>query len=53
MREGHRGLFETYTHMVEDGKSPREALDELGVDRYCCRRVFLAHVPLIEEVMPY
>ncbi len=28
------GLFETYTHMVEDGKSPREALDELGVDRY-------------------
>ncbi len=47
------GLFETYTHMVEDGKSPREALDELDVDRYCCRRIFLAHVPLIEEVMPY
>jgi DNA-directed RNA polymerase subunit N len=47
------GLYETYTHMVEDGKSPRESLDELGVDRYCCRRLFLSHVPLIDEVMPY
>lgn len=47
------GLYETYVHMVEDGKSPREALDTLGIDRYCCRRIFLAHVPLIDEVMPY
>ena len=47
------GLYETYIHMVEDGKSPRESLDELGIDRYCCRRIFLAHVPLIDEVMPY
>jgi DNA-directed RNA polymerase subunit N (RpoN/RPB10) len=47
------GLYETYIHMIEDGKSPREALDELGLDRYCCRRILLAHVPLIDEVMPY
>jgi DNA-directed RNA polymerase subunit N len=47
------GLYETYTHLVEDGKNPREALDQLGVDRYCCRRIFMAHVPLMDEVMPY
>jgi DNA-directed RNA polymerase subunit N (RpoN/RPB10) len=28
-------------------------MDELGLKRYCCRRMFLTHVELIEEVMPF
>lgn len=31
----------------------REALDHLGLSRYCCRRMILAHVDLIDEVMPF
>lgn len=27
--------------------------DELGVKRYCCRRMILSHVDLIDEVIPY
>ena len=30
-----------------------EILDILGVERYCCRRMMLTHVDLIDEVVPY
>ncbi|RLG69471.1 MAG: DNA-directed RNA polymerase subunit N, partial [Candidatus Iainarchaeum archaeon] len=32
---------------------PKEVLDELGVKRYCCRRMLLSHVELIDEVIKY
>ncbi|MDK2850072.1 MAG: polymerase / 8 kDa subunit, partial [Candidatus Woesearchaeota archaeon] len=32
------------------GKTPKEALDELGVERYCCRSAFLTHVELSDTI---
>jgi DNA-directed RNA polymerase I, II, and III subunit RPABC5 len=31
----------------------RDALDALGLKRYCCRRMLLGHVDLIEKVLNY
>ncbi len=42
-----------YARKVAQGKSPREVLDEMGVKRYCCRRMFLSHVELIDEILKY
>nr|XP_008540121.1 PREDICTED: DNA-directed RNA polymerases I, II, and III subunit RPABC5 [Equus przewalskii] len=33
--------------------TPRDALDALGLKRYCCRRMLLAHVDLIEKLLNY
>jgi len=38
---------------VEAGEDPEKVLDDLGVERYCCRRTLLSHVELIDQVMVY
>ncbi len=48
---GH--LYNDYKEMVNSGMSPKEALDKLGVKRYCCRRMFISHVEVIKEVINY
>ena len=30
-----------------------EAMDQLGLNRYCCRRMMLTHVDLIEKLLRY
>jgi len=47
---GH--LYEQYREDVK-AKTPEVVLDELGVERYCCRRMFLSHVDLIERTLKY
>ncbi len=45
--------WESYKKLIEEGKSPKEALDELGIKRYCCRRMFLTYKSVIEEFARY
>ncbi|MFA5382782.1 MAG: DNA-directed RNA polymerase subunit N [Candidatus Micrarchaeia archaeon] len=35
-----------YIEKLKEKKTPKEALDELGIKRYCCRRMFISHVDL-------
>jgi len=34
-------------------EEPGKVLDELGIRRYCCRRMLLTHAELIGEIAPY
>lgn len=34
----------------EEGEHPKEVMDDLGLDRYCCRTIFMTHVDTVEEV---
>ncbi|MFY9637350.1 MAG: DNA-directed RNA polymerase subunit N [Methanobacterium sp.] len=36
--------FEEYQKRTADGEDPKKVLDDLGISRYCCRRMFIAHV---------
>jgi len=42
---------------IKKGEKPKETLkeilDDIGVERYCCRRMILTHVDLIQESAPY
>jgi len=42
--------WEEYQERVEDGEEKGEVLDDLGVDKYCCRTIFLTHVDYADEV---
>lgn len=43
---GH--LWEEFKERVDKGDNARKVLDSLGLDRYCCRGIFLGHVELID-----
>ncbi len=43
-------LYKKYKELVEGGKEKKEALDELGLDRYCCRAQILGHADTLELV---
>ncbi len=45
---GH--LWEEYKKRVADGENSKKILDELDVERFCCRAVFLGQTDLIELV---
>lgn len=42
--------WEEYEQRVEDGEDKGEVLDDLEVEKYCCRTIFLTHVDTIDEV---
>lgn len=45
--------WEQFQERTRRGENPKTVLDSLGVERYCCRRMLVAHVDLIDEVAPF
>ena len=46
-------LWEEFKKRVEAGEDPKKVLDELGLERYCCRAMFLGHVDHLELVSKF
>ncbi len=44
---GH--LYQGYSELAKS-KPREEALDDVGVRRYCCRRMFMSHVDIMGQV---
>jgi DNA-directed RNA polymerase subunit N len=42
-----------YARRVKQGEDPKKVLDELGMKRYCCRRMMISHVEIIDEFLSY
>ncbi|AAK39726.1 Putative RNA polymerase II subunit Rpb10 (nucleomorph) [Guillardia theta] len=45
--------WEIYLRLLNENYSESSALDTLGLQRYCCRRMILTHVDLIEKLLQY
>ena len=43
---GH--LWEEFKERVENGEDRKKVMDELELERYCCRALFLGHVDLMD-----
>jgi len=44
-------LWEVWQKYLDDDVAPADALDRLGLVRYCCRRMILTHVDLINDLL--
>ena len=42
-------LYEEYLERTSKGENKKKIFDDLGLERYCCRALFLGHVDLLEK----
>ena len=42
-----------YLELLEEQKEMADIFKELGLNRYCCRRMIISHVDLIEKLLKY
>jgi DNA-directed RNA polymerase subunit N (RpoN/RPB10) len=46
------GRFEEkYLNLLNEGKDINEALNILKIKRYCCKRMFIGHVNIIDKLL--
>lgn len=42
-----------YVKSIYNGADPGETLDKLGLKRYCCRRMVISYINLIDKQLEY
>ncbi|HIH18527.1 TPA: DNA-directed RNA polymerase subunit N [Candidatus Micrarchaeota archaeon] len=45
--------YEDYAKQIKEGKNPAKILNSMDIDRYCCRRMFLSHVEVMDKIVKY
>jgi DNA-directed RNA polymerase subunit N len=45
--------WEDFARRIKEGEDAGKVLDDLGVKRYCCRRMLLSHVEIIDEILKF
>jgi|TARA_B100001750_G_scaffold242006_1_gene254647 DNA-directed RNA polymerase subunit N len=45
--------YNDYQESIKAGKEPEKVLNELGIERYCCRRMLLTSVVTIDQLVPF
>ena len=45
--------FASFQGRVKAGEDPAKVLDDLGLKRYCCRRMLISSVDVIDQVLPF
>ena len=46
-------LWAEYKKRIESGEDSEKVLDSLGLDRYCCRTVFVTHIDMMKEIAQF
>ncbi|MCK4243547.1 DNA-directed RNA polymerase subunit N [Candidatus Bathyarchaeota archaeon] len=45
--------WDEFNKRVKKGEDTGKVLDDLGVTRYCCRRMLISNTEIIDEVLKY
>jgi DNA-directed RNA polymerase subunit N len=45
--------WEEFARRVKGGERPKKILDDIGMTRYCCRRMFITQVDVVDDLLRY
>jgi DNA-directed RNA polymerase subunit N len=46
-------LWEEYKERTANGENIKKVMDSLGLERYCCRALFMGHVDLLDTISKF
>ena len=46
-------LYDEFLDGLKEGKEAQELLDSFELTRYCCRRMLITHVELIDDILTF
>jgi len=46
-------LYEEYKKRVDSGEDPGKVMNELGLERYCCRACMLGQADMLPEISKF
>lgn len=46
-------IYKPYLEMLEKGERAEDAFEKLGVKRFCCKRMIVSHVDLIDDLLKF
>lgn len=46
-------FYEEYNQRVEKGEDKNKVMKDLGIERYCCKALFLGHIDLIDTIAKF
>lgn len=46
-------LWKEFKERVSRGEDPKSVLDSLGLERYCCRAIFITHEDYIDLIAKF
>jgi len=45
--------YERYIEMMAENRPIEEIWDELGITRFCCKRMFTSHVEIVDDLLKF
>jgi len=45
--------YKPYLELLEKGETAKEAFKKLGLERFCCQRMIVGHVDLIDDLLKF
>ena len=46
-------VYEPYLELLEKGENAEDAFKTLGIERFCCKRMIVSHVNLIDDLLKF
>ncbi|MFX1275408.1 MAG: DNA-directed RNA polymerase subunit N [Promethearchaeota archaeon] len=46
-------IYKPYKEKLEKGESAEKAFEDLGIKRFCCKRMIVGHVDLIDDLLKF
>lgn len=45
--------FKDFKERTTAGENPKAVMDDMGLTRFCCRRMIITHVEMVEDIIKF